>query len=46
MINQQNISNVNTDFEITKARTALDSIENAANLVYQQGEGAKARICS
>ncbi|MBS3113215.1 hypothetical protein J4418_03980 [Candidatus Woesearchaeota archaeon] len=44
MINQQNISNVNTDFEITKARTALDSIENAANLVYQQGEGAKARI--
>jgi len=41
--NQQNISNINIDFEITKAKIALDSIENAANLVYQQGEGAKTK---
>jgi hypothetical protein len=42
--NQQNISNVNTDFEVTKARTALDTIANAAEQVYQQGAGAKTKI--
>ncbi len=42
--NQQNISNVVTDFEVTKTKTALDSIANAANLVYQQGDGAKTKV--
>lgn len=39
--NQQNISNVATDFEVVKTRTALDSISQAVELVHQQGDGAK-----
>ncbi len=42
--NQTNISNVASAFEVTMARSAVDTIANTAELMYQQGAGAKTKV--
>ncbi|MBI2110368.1 hypothetical protein HYT51_01140 [Candidatus Woesearchaeota archaeon] len=43
-INQDIVRTVETQFKQTRAQAALDDLTNAAELVYQQGAGAKTRL--
>ena len=43
-INENVTSSVSNRFEVTKAKTSLEDLANAAELVYQQGIGAKTKV--
>jgi|GEM_PF-4522757 len=44
MYTQESASTVATEFEVTRAKTALDAIANGVEMVYQQGSGAKTMV--
>ena len=43
-LNQNTISSIASQFEAEKAKSALNDISNAAELVYREGAGAKTKI--
>jgi len=43
-VNDDITSSISNKFEVTKAKTSLEDLANAAELVYQQGTGAKTQV--